>query len=176
MDFEQIRTCIKLKFLEGKKPKIIHEELQTTLGDSGPSITTVYKWINEFKRGRERIKDEHRSGRSIEISTENMIQKVTKAVEEDGRISCRVLADRLGIGKDSVRKILIENLKLKKIQCHWVPYTLNAKQKAERLNASIENLAMFLSNKSEFLDRLVTQDETWVHHYEPLPSMNRNFG
>ena len=41
------------------------------------------------------------------------------------------------------------------------------RQKRVRMNISNALLAQFRRNKSEFWRRLITVDETWIHHYTP---------
>ena len=42
---------------------------------------------------------------------------------------------------------------------------LTMKQKQRREDVSIECLAIFYSNKADFLRRFITMDEAWVHHF-----------
>ena len=84
MDKFQIRAFIKFKYLEKKKPKLIHAELQEQLQASAPSLATVCFWINEFKRGWRDIKDEPRPGRPKTSIDDFMVQKVNDLVKQDG--------------------------------------------------------------------------------------------
>jgi histone-lysine N-methyltransferase SETMAR len=56
---------------------------------------------------------------------------------------------------------------MSKLAAKWVPKCLNAAQKRVRLTMSGEMCHRFEEDSSNFLDRLVTMDETWVHHYDP---------
>ncbi|GFS72403.1 mariner transposase [Trichonephila clavipes] len=47
-------------------PANIKAELDSTLGKSAPSFTTVKYWVAEFKRGRMSCQDKHHSGRPNE--------------------------------------------------------------------------------------------------------------
>lgn len=49
----------------------------------------------------------------------------------------------------------------------WVPRLPTMEQKQHHEDVSIERLAMFHSNKAEFLRRFITMDETWVHLFTP---------
>jgi len=168
MEKEQVRAFIKLKYLEGKKAKAIHEELQITLGTSAPAFCTVTRWINEFRWGRQSVKDEYRPGRPISATSEENIQKVAEAVKFNGRISTRNLANELGIDQKSVRNILHFKLGLKKIQSQWVPKLLTKNQKQERLQSCQTNLALIEEDEELFLSQIITQDESWVLHYKPI--------
>jgi len=61
--------------LKGLSPTNIKTELDSTLGESAPSFTTIKYWVAEFKRGRTSYQDERRSGRPIEVTTPEMVKK-----------------------------------------------------------------------------------------------------
>lgn len=44
---------------------------------------------------------------------------------------------------------------------------LDQKMKDCRCEASMENLQLMQSNWNLFMQRIVTGDETWIHHYDP---------
>ena len=67
---------------------------------------------------------------------------------------------RLGISKERVGYILHEELDIKKICARWVPRLLTADQKRTRMER-------FNKNKTDFVRRFITMDETWIHHYTP---------
>ena len=46
-------------------------------------FATVYNWVNEFKRGRTSTKDEHRTGRLVEVTNPIMIDKIHDKVLSD---------------------------------------------------------------------------------------------
>ena len=56
---------------------------------------------------------------------------------------------------------------MRKLSARWVPRLLTVDQKRVRMNISNALLAQFRRNKSEFWRRLITVDETWIHHYTP---------
>jgi len=63
MDKFEKCAVTKYLFLKGMYGKAIHDDMLTTLGDSAPVYSVVKSWLAEFKRGRNSVKDEHRSGR-----------------------------------------------------------------------------------------------------------------
>ena len=75
--------------LKGLSPTNIKAELDSTLGSSAPSFTTIKYWVVEFKRGRTSCQDEHRSGRPNEMTTTEMVKKIYKMVLDDRRLKVR---------------------------------------------------------------------------------------
>ena len=54
-----------------------------------------------------------------------------------------------------------------KLTAPWVPKSLSDEQMATRVSVYSALLKRFRSEEDDFLSRLVTVDETWVHYYEP---------
>ncbi|KAH8375066.1 hypothetical protein KR009_006846, partial [Drosophila setifemur] len=59
------------------------------------------------------------------------------------------------------------HLNMRKLCARWVPHVLTSDQKKERVDVSEDNFALLNRNKCEFFRRLITVDETWIHHYTP---------
>ena len=60
------------------------------------------------------------------------------------------------ISKSAIHRILTKNLDMRKLCARWVPRFLKMEQKQRREDVSIECLAMFHSNKTDFLRRFIT--------------------
>ena len=56
---------------------------------------------------------------------------------------------------------------MRKLCARWVPRMLTLDQKYRRMEVCKQLLDEYSANPDEFLSHLVTQDETWVHHFEP---------
>ncbi len=63
MDKVWHRSVIKHLQKRGLAPKDIHANMVVTLGDDAPALSTLQLWAAEFKRGRESLEDDPRSGR-----------------------------------------------------------------------------------------------------------------
>ena len=61
---------------------------------------------------------------------------------------------------------MVDTLGYSKVCARWVPKHLTEAHKQFRLEAGSELLEYCHSDKT-FLQRIVTEDETWVHHFEP---------
>ena len=77
------------------------------------------------------------------------------------------IADALHISHGSVSTILHDRLSMRKLTAHWVPKSLSDEQMATRASICSTLLKRFRSKEDDFLSRLVTVDETWIHYYEP---------
>lgn len=167
MEKIEYRAVIKYLFLKGNTPTQIKDELDSVYGDSAPSFTTVKFWAAEFKRGRKSLGDDDRSGRPKTSTSDDNIAKVHEMVLDDRRIKVREIAEVMKMSKERVCHILKEELHMRKLSARWVPRLLTLDQKRVRMNISNALLALFRRNKSEFWRRLITVDETWIHHYTP---------
>ena len=76
------------------------------------------------------------------------------------------MAQALGISHRISSTILHDRLGMRKLTARWVPKSLSDEQMATRASVCGALLKRFRS-KDDFLLRLVTVDETWVHYYEP---------
>ena len=54
-----------------------------------------------------------------------------------------------------------------KVCARWVPHMLSDEMKAEGVRISQELLECFEKEDEDFLKKIITGDETWVHHYDP---------
>jgi len=98
-------------------------------GDSAMKKTAVYKWVKLFCEGRESVTDEERSGRPATSRTKKNIAKVRQIVRENFRLTVRSIAEHVNIDRETVRKILTEDLgDTRKMCAKMVPKELNEEQ------------------------------------------------
>ena len=95
-----------------------------------------------------------------------MCKKVRDLIYSDRRIQVEEIEQALGISHGSVSTILHDRLGMRKLTALWIPKSLSNEQMATRASVCSALLKCFRS-KDDFLLRLVTLDETWVHYYEP---------
>lgn len=167
MEKIEYRAVIKFLTRQGKSVATIMNEMSLVYGDSCPGKTMVYKWHSLFKQGRESLEDDPRPGRSIEVTTPALIQKVEQIVLEDARLKKKQLAEMVGVSDTTIFKILHDHLGMSKVSARWVPRILTPLQKQQRVECSRAFLDLCNEDKDGVLSRIVTGDETWVHHYEP---------
>ena len=83
------------------------------------------------------------------------------------RIKIAELASEYGISNGSVYTIIHEYLGMSKVSAMWVPRNLNMQDRQQRVESSQELLEVCNANPEDFHTRLVTGDETWLHHWDP---------
>jgi len=93
-------------------------------GDNDMKKTAVYKWVKHFSEGRGSVTDEERSGRPATSRTEENIAKVRQIVRQNRRLTVRSIAEQVNIDTETVRKILTEDLDMRKVCAKMVPKEL----------------------------------------------------
>ena len=167
MEKMEYRSVIKYLHLEGKSEKDIYERLLNTYGDTSPSYATVKRWKNEFTWGREDLKDAPREGRPVTATTEENVKRVHDAILENRKIDIIHLVDELNLSSGTISSIIHDHLLMKKLCAHWVPRMLTDAMKEKRVTMSRDLLDIYNRDPEDFHFRIVTGDETWIHHYDP---------
>jgi histone-lysine N-methyltransferase SETMAR len=159
-------AVIKFFVKEGLTPNEIHSKFIKVYGDSSPSFSTIKKWAAVFKLGRASLEDDPREERP-KSKTPEIIKQVHDMVLDDRRMKMREIAETIGISKEYVGYILHEELDMNKLCARWVPRLLTADQKRTPMKIFEQCLDRFNKNKTDFVRRFITMDETWIHHYTP---------
>jgi len=151
----ETRAVINFFFLQGKAPKEIHAILKGTLGEHAPSYAAVKNWVDQFKHGDFSTCDASRPGRTKIVTTPEVIDQIHELILGDRRISAKSIAEKLGISRDRVRSIILEDLDMRKLSAKWVPKCLNADQKRQRCQSSEQILEFSRRDKNDFLSSTI---------------------
>ena len=75
MDSVKFEYRAIIKFLQKERCSVreIYDRLVAVYGKSAPSFATVTRWFNEFKRGRQSLEDDPRSGRPSDVVSPSVI-------------------------------------------------------------------------------------------------------
>ena len=157
-----IKFCVKLN----KSATETFASLTEAYGDATLSRTMVFKWHKAFKEGRENVEDDPRSGRPISATNDENVEVVRAVMVKDRRLSVRMIAEETGLDKCAVHRILTDHLHMRKICAKLVPKNLSVEQKANRLEMC-QDLLGRLKIEPNFLDKVITGDESWVFDYGP---------
>ena len=163
----KFRAAIEILVLEGKQPQEINERMNKAYGPSAPSYSTEKKWAAEFKRGHQSLEDDARQGRPSEAVTPEICQEDEDMIRKNRRIKVREIAHDLNISVGSVETILHEHLCMTKFAAQRVPRLFTNSMKKARADCCKELLHLYYANPNEFLSRVITSDETWLHHWDP---------
>ena len=85
----------------------------------------------------------------------------------DRRLTIDEVTNCLQISHGSAYEIIHNRLGFHKVCARWIPKQLTMLHKQTRLDICQQNLDRYEKEGDAFLDRIITGDETWVHHYEP---------
>lgn len=128
------RVVIQFLFKSGEKPSEILRKLQVVYGNECMSKTRVFEWAKRLKKGRESAEDDAREGASVISRTDDAnIDRLRSLIcTSDRRLSIRALSDKLNINNETVRKMLHEDLNMRKTCGKMVSKILTNEQKQKR--------------------------------------------
>ena len=147
-------------WLKKVSPKDTCDQMVEAYSDHSPSSAFVYKWFQQFEDGRESVSDLPWPGRPLTLEK---VDAIKDYIEDNPAASCRCIARIMGIDKNTVKRILTENLHLRKVHFKWFPHLLTPIQKAKRLEISKELLKILTSLTPKQKMKLVTLDESWFY-------------
>ncbi|UYV63755.1 hypothetical protein LAZ67_2005514 [Cordylochernes scorpioides] len=139
------RYAIEFCFRLGKTASETFAMITEAYKEDALSRAQVFRWFNEFKNGRESVKE---------------------LLDFDYHLSLKMIADEVSVNKFTVHQIVTQDLMMRNVCAKLVPRVLTAKQKQRRVDVCREMLNE-LKNNPDFLDNVVTGDESWTFHYDP---------
>ncbi|XP_035217258.1 protein GVQW3-like [Stegodyphus dumicola] len=156
-DLEQryaIKFCVRLNKTATETLGMIQEDFK----EEGMSRAMVFLWHKRFKGGCGNVEDNECSGRPSSSRTDQNVERVRKLLNNDRRLSDRLIADELALSQSTVWRIVMENLMMRKVCAKLVPKVLSMEQKKRR-----RQFARKCSNGNliETPEKVVTGDETW---------------
>jgi hypothetical protein len=104
-----------------------------------------------------------RGDKDDSIVTDELVHKVDQVVHEKRSFMISDLSDEFPkISRTSLFRIVTERLGYHKFCARWVPKQLTDVHKAQKMGSALRFLLHYWEEGYEFLDRIVTGDETWV--------------
>ena len=108
------------------------------------------------------VTDAERSGRPATATTTRNEERTLEMIRENRRIAAEEVAGRLNVSVGSAYSLIHDSLKFSKVCARRMPKELTEERKHKCLDVCSRYLA-----RDNFLQQIVTGDETWIHHYEP---------
>ncbi|GFW56834.1 histone-lysine N-methyltransferase SETMAR [Trichonephila clavipes] len=163
----EIRSVIRFLTAKNVSAAEIHRQISDVYGPNEMSSSKVRKWVRAFKDGRENVHDEPRSGRPSVI-TDDLVNAVDEKIRKDRLFTISTLALEFpNVGRTTLHKVVSEKLKFRKLCACWVPRLLTEEHKLKRIACALDFLDRYHKEGDQFLERIVTGDETWVSHITP---------
>ena len=162
----EIRAAIKFCVGLNKTPSETFKMLQNSSTTKKCCRALVFKWHQRFRDGRSSIEDDNRCGRPAVVKG-SIMEKVKEMVYTDRRHTLRSLASTLHVSCSTIHDILKNELGMSKVCARWVPRLLKEHERETRVRCSEEFVRRYENEGEDFLDRIITTDETWLWHFDP---------
>ena len=120
-----------------------------------------------FKNGRASVMDAERSGRPSTSTTDEKLEEARAIILTDRRVTIEEIALQLGISQGTAYSLVHDILAFHKVAARWVPRHLTEEHKRNRQHICSSLLKRYSREGDNFLNRIITGDETCVHHCEP---------
>jgi len=163
---EEQRSVVRFLWSECVSGAKTHRRLSAQYGNSVLPQRSVYEWIEKLKNVRKSVPHEAGAGRPS-TSTIYNIERVRDMVLLDRRLIIDEVANLLQIIHGSAYEIIHNSLGFHKVCARLFPKQLTMLHKQTRLDICQQNVDRYDKEGDVFLDRIITGDETRVHHYEP---------
>ncbi|GFW31744.1 uncharacterized protein TNCV_3099691 [Trichonephila clavipes] len=124
------------------KSRGIHSRA-AAFGDESPCRATVFRWFKEFCSGHNSLPDEEHIERPRSTVIPDNLSAIRKMLMDDNRCTYQLIQKELNFGSAAICKIIHEELRMKKVACHWVPHNLTEHHKKElvRISEKIPSIA-----------------------------------
>ncbi len=159
------RIVIQFCVLIGKSATETRVLLGVAFGAQCLSKARIHHWHRSFKQGCVDIVDRPRAARRRVGRSDQHIQAVKTLVEGDRRLSVTALSSQTGIPPTTVFRILRLDLHLIRKTAKFVPHLLTEGQK--QLRKEVASNLLTRVGMDNFLDTVVTMDESWMYQYDP---------
>ncbi|UYV63272.1 hypothetical protein LAZ67_2003605, partial [Cordylochernes scorpioides] len=167
----ELRSVIRFFTAKNETAVNIHRNLVSVFGEECMSIQMVRRWRSWFLEGRQNVHDDERSGRPVTATDNAAVAAVRNVVEVDRRVTIDEIMIRLPPGieieRSPIGKFMSDILNFLKVCARWVPRLHLENHKQQRMEAARAFLEMHQRDGDQLFSRIVTGDESWVHHSTP---------
>jgi hypothetical protein len=144
----------------------IQQQTYAQYGDSAVSCRVVYERIEMFKSGHTSVTDAECLGHPTTATTAQNEERARELILENRRVTVDKIVKQLNIIIGSACFVVHDNFQFHTVCAKWVPKELTDEHKHMSLDICSFHLTRYCEDDN-FLQRIITGDETWVHHYQP---------
>jgi len=155
IDERQLRAVIFYEWRRGSNASAAAANINDAFEDAIVSRWTVNRWFNRFAAGDTSLDDKERPGRPSSVNEDELL----RGVKENPGATTRELATTVGCSQQSIVSHL-HDLGYRKVLARWIPHRLTDANRLCRM--SICQSLLLRPHKREFLEDLVTGDESWI--------------
>jgi DNA-binding CsgD family transcriptional regulator len=170
---EEQKSVIRLLWAEGVKGTEIHTCLCADYWDNALPCRGVYEWLEMLKNGWTSVMDAKHLGRPSTSPTDETEEEARPIILTDRRVTTDEIALQLGISQGTAYSLVHDILAFRKVSAKWVPKHLTKKHKHNCQHTCSSLLEWYNCEGDNFLNHIITGDETWIHHYEPETKQQR---
>ena len=123
--------------------------------------------MQRLKDGRESTEDDKHTGRPVTITTEKKVAEIQEFILEDRRVTVETVARHFDISYGTAQDIMTNKLGMRRVSARWVPRLLLPDQMGQRVKRCHEYCQRYNDEGENFLNRIITCDETRIHFFEP---------
>ncbi|GBN44560.1 hypothetical protein AVEN_163219-1 [Araneus ventricosus] len=167
-DQADCEVCSVIRFLSAKnvKPAEIHRQLVEIYGEN----VVLMKWLgigfDNSMMNAPMFMTKHGVGDLL--VNDGLVAKVNEKIRENSRFTIKMLCDEFPhISKIVLHEIVTNRLNYRKLCSRWVPKMLTDDHTTKGFGSALTFLTRYSEEGNEFLNKIVTGDETWVCHVTP---------
>lgn len=157
-----INVIIETSRRNGLNATEIHQFIVNAWGENLISLRRVQEITKAYREGtKDNFERVTGSGRPKSESRVQSVDDIRKAIEDDPCLTSRELSDIFQISKDTVLRILRDDLNFKCVSTKWVPHELSEMNKTNRVTCCenlIEKYELRAASK-----RIIITDEKWFY-------------
>ena len=144
------RHILLFYFRKGKNASQAHKKLCAVYGDEALKERQCQNWFDKFRSGDFSLKDEKRSGRSVEVN-DDLIKAI---IDSDRHSTTPEIAEKLHVSHTCIENHLKQLGYVQKLDI-WVPHELKEKHLTQRINC---DLLKKRNENDPFLKRLAMKN------------------
>ena len=127
---EHYRHILLFYFRKGKNASQARKKLCALYGDEALKERQCQNWFDKFRSSDFSLKDEKRSGRTVEVD-DDLIEAI---IDSDRHSTTREIAEKLHVSHTCIENHLKQLGYVQKLDT-WVPHELKEKHLTQRINS-----------------------------------------